>query len=75
VAAYLDIEGGYDGFCEFVDRFNDSFDIPKTLAELGVTDPDVDRLVESALRDPSVGGNPVAMTEANTRKLYESVLG
>ncbi len=73
VAAYLDIEGGFDGFCQFVDEFNDAFSIPKNLTELGVSNPDFERLIDSALRDPSVGGNPVEMTAKNTRALYESV--
>ncbi len=74
VAAYLEIDGGFDGFCEFVDQFNQSFAIPKTLTELGVQNPDIDALVESALRDPSTGGNPIEMTQENTRALYQSVM-
>ena len=74
VAAYLKIDGGFEGFCEFVNQFNDSFAIPKRLTELGVSNPDIDRLTEAALRDPSVGGNPVAMDEKNTRALFEAVL-
>jgi len=73
-AGYLGIEGGFDGFRDFVDQFNDSFAIPKTLSGLGVTDPDIDRLVADALRDPSTGGNPVEMTEQNTRALFERIL-
>ena len=73
-AAYLGISGGFDGFRTFVDRLNASLGIPKTLSELGVTDPDIDRLVADALRDPSTGGNPVEMNEANTRKLFEALL-
>ena len=73
-SAYLGIDGGFDGFCAFVDELNDSMGIPKTLTELGVTDPDINRLVADALNDPSTGGNPVEMTEANTRKLYEALL-
>lgn len=73
-AAYLEIDGGFDGFCEFVDNFNQSFAIPKTLTELGVQNPDIDALVESALRDPSTGGNPIEMTQENTRALYQSVM-
>lgn len=73
-AGYLGIEGGFDGFCAFVDTFNDSFGIPKTLSGLGVTDPDIDRLVADALRDPSTGGNPVEMTEENTRALFDAIL-
>lgn len=74
VAAYLDIDGGFDGFCEFVDQFNDSFAIPKSLSGLGVTNADIGALVESALRDPSVGGNPVEMTVENTTQLFEAVV-
>jgi len=73
-AGYLGIEGGFEGFCAFVDEFNDSFGIPKTLTDLGVTDPDIEALVDAALRDPSTGGNPVEMTRANTRTLLEAML-
>src|SRR6056297_42934 len=73
-AGYLGIEDGFDGFCAFVDRFNDSFAIPKSLTDLGVQDADLDVLVRDALNDPSTGGNPVKMTKANTRALFEAVL-
>jgi alcohol dehydrogenase class IV len=53
---------------------NASLGIPANLTELGVTDPDMDWLVASALKDPSCGGNPVEMTEANTRALFEACL-
>ena len=74
LAAYLDIPGGYDGFCTFVDAFNDSFSIPKNLTELGVTNPDIDALTEAALRDPSCGGNPVELTRDNVRGLFEALI-
>jgi len=73
-AAYLGIEGGFDGFCEYVDALNASMGIPKTLAKLGVKDPDIDRLVKDALNDPSTGGNPIEMTEENTRELLLACL-
>jgi len=73
-AAYLGIEGGFEGFCAYVDALNESLGIPRTLTALGVTDPDIDTLVEAALRDPSTGGNPVQMTPENTRELLESLL-
>jgi 4-hydroxybutyrate dehydrogenase len=69
VAAYLGINGGYQGFCDFVDEFNASLGIPRTLAGIGVKNPDVDALTKSALNDPSVGGNPMPMTYDNTRAL------
>lgn len=73
-AAYLGIDGGFDGFCAYVDELNAGMGIPKTLTELGVTDPDIDALTRSALADPSVGGNPVEMTAENTRALFEACL-
>lgn len=74
VAAYLEIKGGFDGFCAYVDDLNNSLGIPRTLTALGVKDPDLDKLTASALQDPSVGGNPVAMTAENTRALFEAIL-
>ena len=68
-ANYLGISDGFDGFCKFVDELNDSLAIPKSLAGLGIENPDIDRIVSGALIDPSTGGNPIKMTEKNTRKL------
>ena len=73
-APYLGIDGGFEGFCDHVDRMNDSFGIPKTLSALGATDPDMDKLVTDALSDPSCGGNPVALDAAAVRGLYDAVL-
>lgn len=68
-AAYLNISGGFDGFCDYVDALNCSLGIPKKLSSLGVKNPDIDKIVAGALSDPSTGGNPVEMTKENTRKL------
>ena len=74
LAAYLGIAGGFDGFYDYVVELNASLGIPANLTELGVTDPDLDWLVASALKDPSVGGNPIEMNAENTRALFEACL-
>ncbi len=74
VASYLGIAGGFDGFCTFVDEFNASLGIPKRMSDLGVSSPDIDRLIEGALKDPSCGGNPVELTRQNVGQLFEDVL-
>jgi len=74
VAAYLGIKGGFDGFCAFVDEFNESLGIPRTLGGIGVKDADADARTKSALNDPSVGGNPMPMTYDNTRAMIEALL-
>jgi alcohol dehydrogenase class IV len=41
---------------------------------MGVTEDRLDELTAMALDDPSCGGNPVEMTEANTRALFQACL-
>jgi alcohol dehydrogenase class IV len=74
-ARYLGIEGGFDGFYDFVGGLVQQLNIPKNLTVLGladVGDADLERIVAAALTDPSAGGNPREMTVANTRALLES---
>ncbi|MAC82456.1 MAG: alcohol dehydrogenase [Rhodobacteraceae bacterium] len=68
-AAYMGIAGGFDGFVEFVEEMIAGLGIPSSLSGLGITDPDIDELARLALTDPSCGGNPVELTEANLRPL------
>ncbi|MGP6088967.1 iron-containing alcohol dehydrogenase [Antarctobacter jejuensis] len=72
-AAYLGIEGGFDGFYQFVGEINATLGIPANLAEMGVTDPDKVALLEGAMKDPSCGGNPIEMTRDNTAVLIDSL--
>ena len=74
VAAYLGLSGGFDGFTAMVAELNATLDIPANLTELGVRDPDLDRLAEMAVDDPTAAGNPVAMTVDNTRRLIAACL-
>ena len=71
-AKYLGIDSGFDGFCDFVQNFNDQFSIPRTLEELGVDPQRLDDLINMALKDPSCGGNPVKLNKKNMRILFES---
>lgn len=73
-ANYLGIQGGFDGFCAYVDELNAALGIPKNLRELGIENPDIDRIVAGALIDPSTGGNPVEMTAENTRELLLQIV-
>ena len=73
-AAYLGIENGYDGFYDYVGSLNKALNIPANLTELGITNPDIERLVKDALADPSTGGNPIEMTADNTKTLIEACL-
>ncbi len=73
-AGYLGIDGGFEGFQSFVQDFNDGFDIPRKLSEMGVTADKMDALVEGAISDPSCGGNPVELTRENLRHLFNALI-
>lgn len=70
-AAYLGIEGGFDGFREFVQALNDQLDIPRTLSEIGATPDRIDELAEMAINDPSCGGNPVKLSVESLKALFQ----
>ncbi|UWP92923.1 iron-containing alcohol dehydrogenase [Aliiroseovarius crassostreae] len=74
VAGYLGVTGGFKGFQSFVQAFNDSFEIPRNLSEMGVSTDQMDALVEGAIKDPSCGGNPVELTRENLRTLFDAVI-
>ncbi|MBO9444546.1 iron-containing alcohol dehydrogenase [Ruegeria sp. R14_0] len=73
-AAYLGIDGGFDGFRAFVQEFNDALSIPRRLSDLGVTEAAIPELVQGAIIDPSCGGNPIELNEANLTDLFKAAL-
>ena len=74
MAEYLEIKNGFDGFLSFIDKLNSDLGVPKSLATFGVTLDDVDRIVEGAMQDPSIGGNPKELTIENLRSLIISAI-
>ncbi|MGL6211407.1 MAG: iron-containing alcohol dehydrogenase [Paracoccaceae bacterium] len=73
-AAYLGISGGFDGFRDQVMALRATLNIPANLTAMGVKAADLDMLTDMALEDPSCGGNPVVMTKANTRALFDACM-
>ena len=73
-ASYLGIEGGFDGFCAFVQDFNDSLGIPRQLREMDVGDDRIEELAAMAIDDPSCGGNPITLSQDALAGLYRQVI-
>ena len=73
-APYLGIEGGFDGFCDYVQKLNDRMGIPRKLSDMGVDAARIDDIVAMALEDPSCGGNPVPLTAENLKPVVEACL-
>lgn len=73
-AAYIGIRGGFDGFRARIMELRSELGIPANLSAMGVEAARLDELTEMALEDPSCGGNPVEMTRANTRALFDACM-
>ena len=71
---YLHISGGFEGFILFIKNMNILLNIPKSLTELGVKNPNIEALAESALNDPSCSGNPIKLTKENLTRLLKSCI-
>ena len=71
---YLEISDGFDGFISFITNLNSDLNIPKSLTDLGVKNPNIGALVVSALSDPSCSSNPIKLTTKNMTKLFENSL-
>jgi alcohol dehydrogenase len=69
-AAYLGIEGGFDGFYNFVLELRKELGVPENLTAMGIGQDRIDELTAAAIEDPSCGGNPVPMTAENTKTLF-----
>jgi alcohol dehydrogenase len=69
-AAYLGIEGGFDGFYNFVLELRKELGVPENLTAMGIGQDRIDELTAAAIEDPSCGGNPVPMTAENTKALF-----
>ena len=74
VAAYLGIDGGFDGLYDFIGNLNADLGIPANLTELGVHDPDLDVLSASAVKDPTAGSNPRPLGVDDAKALYVACL-
>ncbi|WP_227367373.1 iron-containing alcohol dehydrogenase [Halomonas sp. M20] len=72
VAAYLDIDGGFEGFVSFVQQFNDQMGIPRKLSDMGANPSRIDELAAMAIEDPSCAGNPVELTVENLKELFRN---
>ena len=44
------------------------------ISKLKIDNPDIERIVSGALKDPSTGGNPIKMTPENTRELLSDII-
>jgi alcohol dehydrogenase class IV len=75
LARYLDLPApSFQAVLDWILALREEIGIPADLAALGVTEAHVERLAAMAAVDPSVGGNPVPLTVANLRGLFQDAI-
>ena len=73
VCDYLELtDKSFDGFINWVLDLRKKLNMPHKLSEvIDEKDLKLDRLSKMALEDPSTGGNPKQLTEADMKVMYE----
>ena len=64
LAAWLGLEGGFDGVLNWVLDLRREIGIPHSLAEIGIPREGLEEIAAMAVKDPSAGGNPIPFSEA-----------
>lgn len=74
VAAYLGLKPSYSAFLDFVMQLRSDLNVPHTLPEFGVKDPDIALMATMSPVDPTAGGNPVLLDEAAASDLFHRAM-
>ena len=72
LSIYLELEGGFEGFIDFINQLCRDLKIPKSLKEMGVKEDQFHLISQMAIKDPTASGNPRKMTLENTLKLLQN---
>ena len=73
-AAYLGIDGGFDGFLATVLELRRQIGVPDTLAGLGVGADQRALIGKMAIADPTAGGNPLALTQDGALAIFDAAM-
>jgi alcohol dehydrogenase class IV len=74
LAAYIGLKPRYTAFLDWTLALREELGVPHTLTGLKVDDQKFDLMSKMAPKDPTAGGNPVALTKAGALKLYRKAL-
>jgi len=74
LAAYIGLKPTFRAFLEWILELRAEIGVPNTLQDLGVNDDQIDLIVEMAPKDPTAGGNPVALDKRAARTIFRRAL-
>jgi alcohol dehydrogenase len=71
LAAFIGLDPKFEAFLQWILDLRTELGVPHTLKEFGVELTHLDLMSKMAPDDPTAGGNPVPLTEAAARSLFE----
>jgi alcohol dehydrogenase class IV len=78
LAAYVGLDGGFDGFAAEIVRLREALGVPHTLGglirNLSMDEERKSLVADMALADPTAGGNPVPLTRQAARGILEQAI-
>jgi alcohol dehydrogenase len=74
LAGYLDLDPSYDGFLDWVLMLREQLEILPTLADLGVTEENAERIADAAAVDPTASGNPVPLDANGAARIFKDAM-
>ncbi len=76
LARYLNLtEYSFDAVLSWVLKLREDLNIPHSLSEIGITAEKAVDIGKMSFRDPSAGGNPIALTEEEYAELFVNAVG
>ena len=70
LAAYLGLQGGFDGLKKWVLDIREEVSVPHTLEAFGIDDAQVERVCGMAATDPTAQTNPVELTPGAAEQIF-----
>ena len=74
LAAYLELNDGFDGFLAWILGLRRDLGLPHMLAALNVDPGQADMIARMAAADPSAGGNPLPFDAAAARQVFDAAM-
>ena len=75
LAAWLGLpDPSFQSVMDWVLGLREKFEIPHTLAAMGVTDERLDELSEMAAQDPTAAGNPIPVGKAEMKQMFVAAI-
>ena len=74
LAAYIGLRPNFRAFLDWILALRGEIGVPHTLAGLNVGGEHIDKIVAMAPKDPTAGGNPVALDRRASRTIFKRAL-